>query len=121
MKNDSVETNNQDGPAKSDARRRYSFMAMLLMICIPVVLYVAAATETVAIRETLKQAGPPNVADVAMAGGLFMVRIGSMVLWLLSTLVAVFGSPRDSAPKWMVRSNERTDVGGSNGHETAIR
>lgn len=83
--------------------RRYSHLAKALMLGAPVLLYLLAAVQSTDMHEALKPAAAPSVAEVAMASGLFMLRIGSIVLGILCLLVAFGGTPKETAPKWMVR------------------
>lgn len=82
---------------------RYSLLAMVLMIGVPLLMYLFAATQSVDMREALKPGVAPNVLDVAMGGGLFVMRIGAIVFGVLGTLLALFGAPKETAPKWMRR------------------
>lgn len=83
--------------------RRYSFSAMALMIGIPALIYLFAAVRSIEMREAIAQNESANLADLATGGGLVMVRLGSIVVGILSAFIAVFGSPKESAPQWMVR------------------
>lgn len=90
-------------PNQQTKLRSYSILAMLLMVGIPTLLYIATAVLSVKMRESLQQGDVQNIADLATGGGLFMMRIGSIVLGVLGAFVAIFGSPKESMPKWMVR------------------
>jgi hypothetical protein len=83
--------------------RRYSYFAMALMIGVPVLMYVLAAIQSTEMGEALNQGEATNIADMAMGGSLFLMRIGAIVVSFFSTFIAFFGSPKKSAPRWMVR------------------
>lgn len=83
--------------------RKYSWLAIVAMIGVPALMYLFAASQSTEMRESLNQGAAPNVADVAMGGSLFLMRIGAMLAGALGVFSAVFGSPKETAPKWMVR------------------
>lgn len=89
-------------PNTETETRSYSLLAKTLIIGVPVLLYVLAATQSTEMREALTQGTAPTVADVAMGGSLFLIRLGAIVLGILGTLLAFFGSPKETAPKWML-------------------
>jgi hypothetical protein len=83
--------------------RSYSLLAKVLMIGIPALMYLAAASQSIAMQESLSPNAAPNLADLSMDGALFLTRIGAILIGVPATIMALFGSPGLSAAAWMVR------------------
>ena len=83
--------------------RKYSWLAIAVMVGVPALAYLFAASESSEMREWLNEGAAPSEEDFAVAASLFLIRIGSMVVGALGAFRAAFSSPKETAPKWMVR------------------
>lgn len=94
--------------AESNAHHnRYSYLAIALMIGVPMLTYLIAVIQSIELRDALHQNGAElRVHDAALGVILFLMRIGSIILTAIGAVVAFFGSPKNSAPRWMIRRRQ---------------
>lgn len=72
------------------------------MIGAPVMMYVFAALLSAEMSAAIKTGAASSVLDLAMGGCLFLMRYGAMVFGALGAWASFFGSPKVTAPKWMI-------------------
>lgn len=80
----------------------WSFFAKVFFILLPVLMWLIAAHFTLELKADVEEhANQITLASGVETVGIFLIRIGSIVILLLSIL-RLFGSPKASTPKWMV-------------------
>lgn len=82
---------------------RYSNKAMLVLVGMPIALYIFTAMMTKDFSATINMNELTKVDDLAFALGLFLLRLGSIIMFAIGVFRTFFTIPTDETARWMIK------------------